>query len=126
MTNSTLATADWSGAVFCATQCYACQFDEHPGVPHTWGSPEDFEHAWVTFQQAPGFCGCECGRPPRTPPKVKVRCRLTLSFGAVNIRFWSWACPGCSAGASFGQAEGVIDALKHRGSDGCKWRGLVL
>lgn len=126
MTDSMLATANWSGAVFCMTQCYACQFGEHPDVPHTWGAPDDFEHAWATFQTAPGFCGCDCGRPPRTPPRVKIRNRLTLPLGPFNIRFWSWACPGCSAGTSCNQAAAVVDALEHRGSDGCKWRGVKL
>ena len=119
-TGTSLASADWSGAVFCATRCYACQFGEHPGVPHTWGAPDDFEHAWATFQAAPGFCGCECGRPPRTPPKVRVR-RMPV------LRIWSWNCPGCARGASRprdAHAAVLADAIKHRESDSCKWRGV--
>jgi hypothetical protein len=125
MTDSPLATADWSGMVVCTTWCYACQFGQHPDVPHTWGAPDDFEHAWATFQQAPGFCGCSCGKPPRTPPKMKVRCRTLPPIGPFVIRFWSWTCPRCSTATSYDQAAAVVDALKHRGSDGCKWRGLT-
>lgn len=52
----------------CPTLCGACQFlDDHrdPPMPHTWGGDDDFVHAYLTHQLAPGFCGCECGQLPR-------------------------------------------------------------
>jgi hypothetical protein len=55
-----------AGIIICLTLCGDCQFlEEHPNVPHTWGGVDDFAHAWATWQDAPGFCGCECGRPAR-------------------------------------------------------------
>lgn len=110
-----LANANWSGAVFCATRCYPCQFDECPGEPHTWGSPEDFAHAWATFQDAPGFCGCECGRPKRTT-NVRVYC---LSQA---LRLWEWSCPRCRSGKATGWRAAVEAADAHRASDECKHR----
>lgn len=108
-----LQQADWAGAVFCLTRCYACQFDECPGVPHSWGDPEDFAHAWATWQEAPGFCGCECGRPARTT-KVRVRC---LSRA---LRLWEWACPNCASDRVVGHAEAILKADAHRRSEACK------
>lgn len=111
-----LATADWSGAVFCPTRCYPCQFDECPNVPHTWGGVEDFEHAWATFQDAPGFCGCECGRPTR-PTRITIRRRAAqVPF------FWNWKCPGCQSGHAFTHQAALADADRHRASAACRHR----
>lgn len=123
MTDSPLATADWSGAIICATQCYACQFDQHPDVPHTWGAPDDFEHAWAMFQQAPGFCGCSCGRPARTVPKVRVRRGLAIDLKVPPL--YSWSCPICASGSAIGLEAAVAVATQHRQSDVCRYRGVT-
>jgi hypothetical protein len=117
--SATLAPASWSGAVFCATRCYACQFDEHPRVPHSWGTEDDFAHAWATFQDAPGFCGCDCGRPKRDIPKVTV-----LPHGALlpSLRLWRWSCPLCASGTEAGQGDAVTAGMKHRASKDCRFR----
>lgn len=121
--------ADWSGAVFCMTRCYACMYGECPGVPHTWGAPDDFAHAWATFQDAPGFCGCSCGRPARTPPKVRVRhlpgfsdvLRSVPGFETAR-NAWGWNCPNCAGGGASAHPDALADAVKHRWSEKCKHR----
>lgn len=113
-----LACADWFGAVFCATRCYPCQFDECPNEPHTWGSPEDFEHAWATFQQAPGFCGCDCGRPKRKPPTVSVR---PIKASSLWLG-WRWSCYLCGSGTDFTQAAAITAGIKHRAFEECRFR----
>lgn len=123
--DTSLAVADWSGAIICATRCYACQFGEHPDVPHSWGSPDDFEHAWVTFQDAPGFCGCACGRPLRTVPKVRVRPALPSAIKLIAPWMYTWNCPHCAFGTAMNLAAAVTEATQHRKSDGCKYRKVV-
>jgi hypothetical protein len=114
-----LASANWPGAAFCATRCYPCQFDECPGEPHTWGSPEDFAHAWATFQDAPGFCGCDCGRPKHEIPKMTV-----LPHRAVvpSLRLWLWSCPLCASGTEASQHAAVTAGVEHRTSGECGFR----
>lgn len=126
--DTSLAAASWSGAVFCPTRCYACQFDECPGVPHSWGDPEDFAHAWTTWQDAPGFCGCECGRPARST-RIEIRSTDALKdlrdipgFESIRARTWSWRCPGCKSGRAAGRDEALAKAYEHRGSADCRHR----
>ena len=54
----------------CLTRCYPCQFDEHPGRPHTWMAQDDAEHAghpWPLPDEtaAENPCGCRCAEEPR-------------------------------------------------------------
>ena len=102
----------------CPTLCGECQFlEEHPNVPHSWGGVDDFAHAWATWQDAPGYCGCECGRPARS---TKVSVRRT---GPGPLGIWMWRCPGCTAGTRpYSWSNALRAALDHRMSDDCKHR----
>lgn len=126
--SAALATADWSGVIVCLTRCYACRFGECPGVPHTWGAPDDFEHAWTTFQDAPGFCGCSCGRPARST-KVRVQrtngldyLRMIPGFEHARLSTWSWRCPGCLSGTALSRDDAIAKAQQHCGSGDCRHR----
>ena len=120
-----LATPDWSGAVFCSTRCYACMYGECPEVPHTWGADDDFAHAWATFQDAPGFCGCECGRPKRAVPKVSVRPERVLRAALGSLTLWRWSCPLCNGGGGTSQNAAMTAAARHRASDECRFRRYI-
>lgn len=46
--------------------CWACNFDQHDGGPHTWADADDIEHAAATGQADPStqLCGCWCAKGP--------------------------------------------------------------
>jgi hypothetical protein len=51
----------------CLTQCYPCQFNEHPRGPHTWMAEDDAEHAGHPWPLPPEIaaahpCGCRCAK----------------------------------------------------------------
>lgn len=56
-------------AIVCATQCWACQFQQHerPKRWHTWADSDDIEHAAATGQPDPRDtrCACRCADAPR-------------------------------------------------------------
>lgn len=59
-----------SGVIVCYQKCWACNFDSHPGGPHTWMDEDDIEAS--SEVEAPKMpedwqrlavswpCGCWC------------------------------------------------------------------